>query len=52
MDCFFLGEPPPTRSAKIGMGLGITFISILIIIEIVYFKYCHSGDGRSSSYYT
>ncbi|UJR09315.1 hypothetical protein I4U23_013558 [Adineta vaga] len=45
-------EPSPTRSAQLGMGLGITFISIAIIAEIIYFKYCYSGGDRSGSYYT
>jgi hypothetical protein len=49
---FYSGESPPTRSAQIGMGLGITFITILIVAEIVYFKYCYSGNGRSDSYFT
>jgi len=46
------GEPSPTRSAQVGMGLGITFITIVIISEVVYFKYCYSGAGRSTSYFT
>jgi hypothetical protein len=47
-----LGEPSPTRSAQLGMGLGITFIAIAIVAEIIYFKYCYSGNQRSGSYYT
>jgi len=35
---FCIGEPPPTRSAQLGMGLGITFIGFIIIGEITYFK--------------
>ncbi|CAF1196670.1 unnamed protein product [Adineta ricciae] len=46
------GEPPPTRSAQLGMGLGITFITIAILAEIIYFKYCYSGGDRGGSYYT
>ncbi|CAF5183770.1 unnamed protein product, partial [Rotaria magnacalcarata] len=46
------GESPPTRSAQLGMGLGITFISILLIIEVLYFKFCYNGSGRSDSYAT
>ncbi|CAF1438890.1 unnamed protein product [Rotaria magnacalcarata] len=33
------GESPPTRSAQLGMGLGITFISILLIIELFTGRY-------------
>lgn len=47
-----IGESSPTRSAQLGMGLGITFISLIVIGEIVYFKYCYSDHGRSGSYYT
>ncbi|CAF0986041.1 unnamed protein product [Rotaria sp. Silwood1] len=47
-----ISESPPTRSAQLGMGIGITFITIIIIGEILYFKYCHDGNGRSGSYFT
>ncbi|CAF4485261.1 unnamed protein product [Rotaria socialis] len=33
------GESPPTRSAQLGMGLGITFFSILVIIELFTGRY-------------
>ncbi|CAF2595597.1 unnamed protein product [Rotaria sp. Silwood2] len=46
------GESPPTRSAQLGMGLGITFITVIVIGEILYFKYCYNGSGRSGSYFT
>lgn len=47
-----IGESSPTRSAQWGMGLGITFISLVVIGEIIYFKYCYNDYGRSGSYYT
>ncbi|CAF0762813.1 unnamed protein product [Rotaria sordida] len=37
-------EPPPTRSAQIGMSLGITFFGIILIGEIIYFKYFYHGQ--------
>jgi hypothetical protein len=32
-----LGESPPGVAAKLGMGFGISIISILLIGEIIYF---------------
>ncbi|CAF1406402.1 unnamed protein product [Adineta steineri] len=46
------GESPATRSARLGMGFGITFITVIIICEIIYFKYFYRGTTRSGSYYT
>ncbi|UJR36845.1 hypothetical protein I4U23_029558 [Adineta vaga] len=43
-------EPPPTRSAQLGMGFGISFISILLIGEIVYFKYFYRRNQRNNEY--
>ncbi|CAF1106762.1 unnamed protein product [Rotaria sordida] len=45
------GESPPTRSAQLGMGLGITFITVIIVGEIIFFKYCYNGSGRSGNYF-
>jgi hypothetical protein len=45
----FLGESPPGAAGRLGMGLGITIIGILFIIEIVYFyrKYgCNASPMR------
>lgn len=47
-----VGESSPTRSAQWGMGLGITFITLIVVGEVIYFKYCYSDYGRSGSYYT
>jgi len=36
---FVLGEPPPGYAARVGIGVGITFMLILICVEFVYFNY-------------
>jgi len=33
---FFLGESPPGVAGRLGMGLGITFFGILVIVLIAY----------------
>lgn len=47
-----LGEPPPGRAAQLGMGLGITFIGLIVIAEIafLYKKYGFSSSARASDY--
>jgi hypothetical protein len=47
---FCIGEPPPTRSAQLGMGLGITFIGCIIIGEIIYFKFFYHGGLSRDGY--
>lgn len=37
-ETFTTGEPPPGLAAKLGMGLGISFLAVIIIAEIVFFK--------------
>jgi hypothetical protein len=39
-----------TLVTQLGMGLGITFILILIIAEIVYFNYFYHGTQRSGNH--
>ena len=33
------------------MALGIIFISIIVVGEVLYFKFCYDGQGRSDNYY-
>jgi hypothetical protein len=31
-----LGEPPPGVAGQLGMGLGISFMAVLLIAEVVF----------------
>ncbi|CAF0804895.1 unnamed protein product [Rotaria sp. Silwood1] len=44
MRTLLIGESAPTRSAQLGMGLGIAFFGIILIGEIVFFKYFYHGQ--------
>jgi len=48
----FLGESPPGVAAQLGMGLGITIIGVLLIVEIIYLyrKYGWNRPRRQSNY--
>ena len=51
--CFSpLGESPPGQAAQIGMGIGITAIAVLAIVETVILarKYGSTALGRQSNY--
>ena len=47
-----LGESPPGMAARLGMGLGITIIAVILIVEIIflYRKYGCSPSSRESAY--
>jgi hypothetical protein len=48
----FLGESPPGLAAQLGMGFGITIISVLVIGEVIflYRKYGPTGSTRQRQY--
>lgn len=51
--CFFLsiaGESPPGYAARAGMGIGITFIILLVGMEIIYFKYFYRVSQERRDY--
>lgn len=45
--CFSKGEPPISRSAKLGIGLSISFFVMILIAEIAYFKFFYRGGQRN-----
>jgi hypothetical protein len=47
-----LGESPPGVGARLGMGLGITIIAIILFVEIIYFyrKYGCDTPTRQLNY--
>ena len=49
---YFLGESSPGLAAQLGMGFGISIISILLIVEIIYLyrKYRMARSSRQSDY--
>ncbi|CAF1019327.1 unnamed protein product [Adineta steineri] len=47
---FVTNKPPESRSAQLGMGLGITFIGLLLIGEIVYFKRFYHNSESTNTY--
>lgn len=45
-------EQPPGRAAQLGMGLGITFFVIIVVVEVLflYRKYGSSRRARDADY--
>ncbi|CAF1298498.1 unnamed protein product [Didymodactylos carnosus] len=41
-----VGEKPPTRSAQLGMGLGISFCAVIIIVEIIFLNILSARSTR------
>jgi len=52
MYLFFLGESPPGLAGQLGMGLGITFMGIIVIVLVVYLyrKYGFNNRRNPSDY--
>ncbi|CAF0886405.1 unnamed protein product [Didymodactylos carnosus] len=47
-----VGEGPPTKSAQIGLGIGITFSALIIVGEIAFFTFYYRNPvSRSTDYH-
>lgn len=49
---YVLGDSPPGVGARVGMGLGISFFVIIVVVEVVILarKYGLRNTGRQAQY--